>query len=126
MLVKHHNYSYNFDDTVRFFYLHIYVYIIIAVLSIWRCVSFTLFWFCILIIGNVCFCYKTIEIFNNTFITRLPCQVSFNMILCIILNTRSYMYFLWNYTTDHAWIHRKLLEIIFSSSHVSWKLVVSL
>lgn len=34
MLVKHHNYSHSFDDTVRFFYLHIYVYIIIAVLSI--------------------------------------------------------------------------------------------
>ena len=23
MLVKHHNYSHNFDDTVRFFYLYI-------------------------------------------------------------------------------------------------------
>lgn len=36
---------------------------------------------------------QTIEIFNNTFITRQPCQVSFNMILCIIPNIRSYMYF---------------------------------
>lgn len=34
MLVKHYDYSHNFDDTVRLFYLHIYVYIIIAVLSI--------------------------------------------------------------------------------------------
>lgn len=64
-----------------------------------KCVSLDYYYYNLLIYKDE---GKMIEIFNNTFITRLPCQVSFNMILCIIPNIRSYMYFLWNYTTDRV------------------------